>query len=79
MRWTSLSVSFEAPQLDGGQDVTFYKVDYGKNAFVPEVQEINAVSNVVKEVQVVQTSTSHSVPARSPVVVHFHHLHGSGC
>lgn len=57
----SLLVSFQPPKLDGGQDITFYKVEYANTAFAAEVQEINALCDVVQEVQILQTSTDHTI------------------
>jgi hypothetical protein len=60
---SSLQVTFNPPQLDGGQAITFYKVDYANEEFVAEVQQINAACQVVNEIQVVNISTSHSIPS----------------
>ena len=60
---TSVSVSFDSPLLDGGEDVTFYKIEYGPVGFVPEIQQVSVLCDVVPAVQVVTTSTSHATPA----------------
>ena len=54
---TSMLVGFNPPALDGGDDVTFYRVEYGSNAFVQEIQEVSILSEVVNEVQVVSSYT----------------------
>jgi hypothetical protein len=55
---TSLLTSFESPELDGGEDVTSYRVEYATKPFVAEVQRVSARCNVTNEVQVVSTHTS---------------------
>eukprot|EP00981_Chlorochromonas_danica_P003361 scaffold644_cov168-Ochromonas_danica.AAC.53 len=58
----SLQVIFQPPEQDGGQDVTFYKIEYANEVFAPEVQEIFVQANVTREIQVVQSGTSHAIP-----------------
>jgi hypothetical protein len=58
---TSMEVSFSPPLLDGGDDVTFYRVEYGSNAFAQEIQAVSVLSNVSNEIQVVESSTA-SIP-----------------
>ena len=57
---TSVRVGFSSPPLDGGDDVTFYKIEYGSSAFVSEIQEVSVLCNVSREVQIVQTTTDHT-------------------
>jgi enamine deaminase RidA (YjgF/YER057c/UK114 family) len=60
---SSLKVQFQSPMFDGGQAVTFYRVDYATREFVPEVQQVIADYNATEEVQVVSISTSHDIPS----------------
>jgi len=54
-------VTFDSPNLDGGQDVTMYKIEYANTAFITEVQEVDAVCAVTNEVQIIKTDTSHNI------------------
>jgi hypothetical protein len=60
---SSLKVQFNSPMFDGGQAITFYRVDYANQEFAPEVQQVIADCNVTEEVQVVSISTSHNIPS----------------
>ncbi len=60
---SSLQVTFSPPNLDGGQAITFYKVEYANSAFASEVQQVTAACDVVNEVQVVNITTAHNVPS----------------
>jgi hypothetical protein len=66
---TSLDVQFNPPQLDGGQDVTFYRVEYATSAFTPEVQKIKAACTIVEEVQVISTSTDNTIPEQQIIYI----------
>merc|ERR1711871_1933098 len=57
----TLLTSFNAPLLDGGEDVTSYRVEYATKPFVAEVQRVSARCNVTNEVQIVNTTTD-SIP-----------------
>lgn len=59
---TSMQVAFSPPILDGGEDVTFYKVEYANQAFASEVQKVDVLCSITNEVQVIKTTTSHSFP-----------------
>jgi len=59
---SSLQVAFDAPELDGGKDIGFYRVEYSNSEFVSEVQELNAECNVQHEIQVIKSHTLHTIP-----------------
>lgn len=55
---TSMNVKFNPPVLDGGKDVTFYRVEYAEQAFTPAVQKVKIASVVTPEVQVIDTQVT---------------------
>ena len=59
---STLEVSFNPPDLDGGEDVTFYRIEYANSAFAAEVQEVNAECSIVNEIQILEADTSKSIP-----------------
>jgi len=58
----SINVAFEPPVLDGGEDITFYRIEQSTNAFISEVQEVSAECTVVNEVQQIATVTDQNTP-----------------
>jgi len=56
----SAVVNFNPPMLDGGRDVTFFKIEYGNNPFVSEIQSVALTTTVVPEIQIVKTTTDHT-------------------
>jgi hypothetical protein len=67
---TTLDVQFDPATLDGGEDVTFYRVEYAQNAFVSEVQQISASCAIVNEVQVLNISTLNGVYEEQLLFIH---------
>jgi len=61
---STLSLNFESPQNNGGQPVSFYRVEYSTKAFLPEIQQITEMCPVTKAVQILSTSTSHNIPEK---------------
>jgi hypothetical protein len=59
---STLQATFEPPALDGGYDVTFYKIEYAETQFAVEVQAIDAHCHVMNEVQLISSQTSHQQP-----------------
>jgi len=57
---TSLEVSFNPPSLDGGEDISYYRVEYANKAFVTEVQQVSLLCNVTHQEQVISSSTSNT-------------------
>eukprot|EP01036_Dinobryon_divergens_P022354 gene22354-30602_t len=57
---TTLQVSFEPPLLNGGNDVSYYKIEYSTSSFAPEIQSVEAQCSVVHEIQSLSTSTNHA-------------------
>ena len=57
----TLGVAFSPPQLDGGDKVTFYRVQYTNSWYVDEVQQLAESCSITNDVQVISTVTDHTV------------------